>query len=271
MEKIGGILKAILRRKLIVVNFLMTSLFVGIVYGFMLLPTIYEARAKVLVEYPGKVIDFTGRKIDFLDMQAKLVKSRPVAERAATILSSTPESATKSYLTTENAITLLNRVEVKVDKNTDIIEISIKSPNSVEAAKIANAYAHAFEQVSKKVVRNSIAANIAETSALLDSAEKDFKEKEAALARAGNKSARLRLEKDASEKFFDETYERLQYLKNDKERFDVKVRVFDEAQKPRIPVSPNRKRILHVAAIIGICAGCAAAYYIEMKSAAKAA
>ena len=275
MEKQSSLLEIVIKRRIIVILFIIASIIIGIVYGFVILPTIYEATAKIIVEHPGKLIDYKGNKNDFLDIQAKLITTRPVAERAVTKLYSHPdaESGQTDRINTDPnaALTMMNRIQTKIDRKNDMIEISARGGNANECAYVVNAYAHAFVEASTEIVKNSIQANIAETSALLDSAEKDYKKKEAALARAGGGNTRLKLEVDASKKFFDETYERLQYLKNDKERFDVKMVVFDEAAVPSVPISPDRKKILTVAEIIGLIAGCAAAYYIEKKSDAKTA
>jgi capsular polysaccharide biosynthesis protein len=262
MGKPGGNRKLEPIQKLFVIFFTtFLSLFIGIAISFLILSPIYESSAQVLVQYPGKLIDYTGRETDFLDIQAKLIESRPVTERVAKKLSLPQTPAT--------GLSLLKHVKTHVEKKGNIIVISFDSRYPQEAAEISNAFAYTFKEVSKEIAENSIKANIAYTNELLDSAEKDFKEKETALANAGYKTARLRLERDASEKFFQETYEKLQYLKNVKERFEANVIVFDEARPQRNPIYPNRKKILLFALLIGFITGTAIVYFIDKKSILK--
>jgi len=225
---------------------------------------IYEAKAQALVDCPDLIIDFTGQKSSCLVLASNLVKSNAVAALALEKLSMPPQMAGS----------LVNKIGINMNKKTQIISISMKSSNPQEAAKIATVYSQAFKEVSKDIRKKTFDANINETNAVLASTEKDFINKSDAVERqksdlspSGKRELiRLTLEKDAAEKVYKEAYERQQYLKNYKERFEIKVNVFDEARVPPFPIYPNRPRNMLIALISGIIFGAVLSFKIVKKA-----
>jgi len=142
------------KRKLIIIVCVLVFAFAGFIINFAILPTLYKAEAKVLVEPKGKTVIFMNEQSNntppSLDIQTyvKLIKSLKVAELAAKELQiQDPKKA---------ALGLTKTINVASDEDTGIIRLSVSGMNPQQCASIANAYANAFVKLSASMASNSI-------------------------------------------------------------------------------------------------------------------
>ncbi len=145
----------------------------GLIHSFVILPTVYEATAQILVDQPSRVIvmsEATDRIPQPLSVetQKKLLKSRPVAERAAK----------KLGIPAKNAPNLVNAIIASSSEDTGIIRVSNRGENAQLCAKTVNEYAHAFEEVNRELAEKTNQETLHYIKKQLDNAEKALTDKE---------------------------------------------------------------------------------------------
>lgn len=168
------------KRKFVVFLSISTLVIIGVIYTFVMLKATYEATSQILVDQPNRVIvmtDASGRIPEPLSVetQKKLLKSRPVAERAVMILNNTNhlDKNQKDF-----AYNLINQIIANSDEDTGIIRLSMRSTDANNCAKIVNAYAKAFEAISREITDKTNKETLAYIKEQLDNAERALEDKE---------------------------------------------------------------------------------------------
>jgi len=162
------------KKKIIIAFSVCIALVIGILHSFVVLKPIYEATAQLLVEQPNRVIVMSDASDSLppplsVETQKKLLKSMPVAQRAAKMLNMNPN----------NAPGLISKIVATSDEDTGIIRVSMRSPNPGECANIVNKYSHAFMDVSRDEAMRANQITLSYIKSQLDNAEAalSFKEK----------------------------------------------------------------------------------------------
>jgi tyrosine-protein kinase Etk/Wzc len=164
------------KRKFVVVVSVLALLVVGVIHTFVILKATYESTAQVLVDQPNRVIVLTNASDRIpqplsVETQKKLLKSRPVAERAAKILKIDPKNKSFAY-------SLINQIIATSDEDTGIIRVTMRSQFPKQCTDIVNAYAHAFEEISRELAEKTNQETMAYLKEQLDNAETALAEKE---------------------------------------------------------------------------------------------
>jgi tyrosine-protein kinase Etk/Wzc len=145
----------IIRRRKTYIIFLVVI--VGICsYGFAMIKEprpLYEAVAAIKIDRSHNMASIlTGSywmRTDNIETHAYIVKSFPVLERAAKLLGKIPEDVPSDKIRSDPQLLeivqeLKTFAEAERQEGTNIIDIKSISPDPVEAASIANAFAHAY-------------------------------------------------------------------------------------------------------------------------------
>lgn len=142
------------RKAIIAISFLLFTL-ASVIFNYGILVSQYRATAKVLVEPRSKVVVFMSEQprnmppaLD-IETYVKMLKSLKVATMAAKNLGYKQDAE-------KQASNLVNRINVASEEDTGIISISVDDANPKKCTSIANAYAEAFESLSKNMARESI-------------------------------------------------------------------------------------------------------------------
>lgn len=130
------------RNKWIIIIVTLLSIVISVVASFYLITPMYEASASLIVSKRATAMLDGSGQIQIQDVEtdrmlaetyAKIVKSRRVLDRVIS----------KLDLKT-SAAELANKIQVTPEGNTEIIKISVKDKDPVEAAKITNEVANSF-------------------------------------------------------------------------------------------------------------------------------
>lgn len=161
------------KRWFVIVISVFVLLIAGLIHSFVILPTIYEATAQILVDQPSRIIVMSASTDRIpaplsVETQKKLLKSRPVAERAAI----------KLGMNQKDAPNLVNAIIATSDEDTGIIRVSMRGQNAQLCAETVNVYSHAFEEVSRELAEKTNQETLQYIKKQLDNAEAALTEKE---------------------------------------------------------------------------------------------
>jgi len=189
-------LSVVWKRKVVIFVSALVALFSGFFINYVVLDPVYRATARILVEQPPRVIMLTEKTSHIpsplsVETQKRLLKSIPVAESAAERLGyQNPKEA---------GITLMNQIIAQSDEDTGIIQVSMEGTNPIECEKKVNAYADAFQEISKNYMEKSTQETIDYLKKQLEVAENNLVEKEKKIYEFNQKYGIVTLDQEMTE------------------------------------------------------------------------
>ncbi|MFH1539411.1 MAG: Wzz/FepE/Etk N-terminal domain-containing protein, partial [bacterium] len=145
------------KRKAIIGLLTIIAALLGLFINFQILDVVYSAKAQILVEQPPRILMLTEKSTSAsprlsVETQMKLIKSLRVAKAAAKMLDKSGDDEENEKL----GANLRNQIKVTNVEETGIIEVIHESSNPKYCAEVANAFANAFEDISKKISKESV-------------------------------------------------------------------------------------------------------------------
>jgi len=174
--EIRDYLVIIWKRKFVIATCVLVFLIVSIVFSFLYLKPVYQATSKILVDQPDQIIMMTDGRGPMsaplsVETQKKLMKSQSVIIRAGE----------KLGWDEKKSLSTLGGVLITSDEDTGIISVVVRSGNAQYCAEVANAYAYAFEEISKELADQTFKETIDYIKQQLKNAEMSLAEKEQAI------------------------------------------------------------------------------------------
>jgi succinoglycan biosynthesis transport protein ExoP len=146
------------RKNILILTMLALSSFTFIISEFRKPSPLYKATSQVRIEHSSSLAGlfvelFTYSSGDNLATQARIIKSFPVMERVAKRLSHIPQETTTEEIHKSQALLqiisdLQDKIQADRIEKTNIIEITVTSPDPEEAQKTANWTAEEYREVN---------------------------------------------------------------------------------------------------------------------------
>lgn len=257
-EQAPGVLESVAKHAVMVI--LIVLLAGGLGYaGSLLLPTVYEADAQVVLVDPETAAGLFADGRRAADPERRLLKetqrmtSRTVLEQAVALLGTSGDDARTA---------LAGAVDVQGSSDGDIITISATAGTPETAVARANAVATAYEEVVGTQAQEDAAAAIAE----LDIARAPLEERLTELndrlaANPDDASAAAQQRATLDELITLET--RARQLAVNSSLFGSGIEYIEPALPPQEPSSPQPVRNAVLFAVLGLLAGAAVAWWRE--------
>lgn len=249
-----GLLEAVWQYRLLVTVVTIIAAVLG--YGAALLqPVQYESVARLLLADPrnaGVFLD-TGRvTLDparYVRNQAELVTSTPVAIRAAELLDGQV-----------SAEEITAQVTAQPSIDLDLITIRALAPAAEDAARLADAVAEGYQQVTTEDVRRNAEQAVAELTDSTDQLQARIDATELSLSTAPDNTA-LQAERDGAIAQLIQLQARAEQIAVDAALYGSGVELFEEAEVPGAPAQPQPLRNAAVATVLGLLAASAFAWW----------
>jgi Mrp family chromosome partitioning ATPase/capsular polysaccharide biosynthesis protein len=250
-----GLLEAVWQFKWLVAAVTLLAMALGFAASF-LQPTMYEGEARLLLTDPRNVGVFRGETgttaLDpsrYVRNQAQVVTSTPVQRRALELVG--------ERISIRD---LDERVTAQPSVDLDLITIRALDPTAEGAAELANAVAQAYmDQVTSEVQGNAQSA-ITELEQSKAQLEERIRNAERGLA-ANSGNTALQAERDAAVSQLITIESRSDQIAVDAALYGSGVELFERSELPESPASPKPLRNAAVAAILGLLAASAYAWW----------
>jgi Mrp family chromosome partitioning ATPase/capsular polysaccharide biosynthesis protein len=222
--------------------------------------TVYEAEARMLLTDPessGLFGDDTGSNSSgerFVRNQAASADSPKVYQRAAERLD--------GRLTWEE---IQERVEVRPSTNVDVLTVLGRAPTPEDAAELTNAVARAYQDLRSQAVQRRADEATAELEESITQQRQIIQQAEARL-QGDPENARAQAERDAAVNQLMSFQGRVDQIKVDAALFGSGVERFTQARPPETPAQPRPGRNSAVAAVLGLLASSALAWWRAEQS-----
>ena len=242
-------LSVINRRKWTIILLALLVLGLALAYSFRQEP-VYRSQARLLVK-PIPAVGYYPSVS--LETESQLVRSQPIAERAAEIMGESDPQA------------LLAGLVVTPVPDSQVLEIRYSAQSASAAADGANAFAQGFIQYQNRQAMAQTEAGRQEAERQLEVVEEDLNKVLRAIERADQKNneaalARLQVEETSLSTRLGVLQQQLQDVPLADSDADVAGELIEEAAPPQSPSSPNHLTAGAMGLFLGLALGLAVAF-----------
>lgn len=261
-EGIRVVARVVRRRKSSIILFILAVVGAGLISSFVRDP-VYESTAELLLEPRGDQSLFdsnTGQRLDparNIETEIRVLQSRPVRDKVRASIGAAP------------------RVRAHAAGVTDVIEVSARSGDQREAARVSNAYAQSYIEFRRDRAVDNLVAAAKRLQAQVDELQDKINPLETQLdqlppARTADEQARrdtleqsLRAQLSSALQQQLLLRQKLDQLQVDASLKNGGATLVTPADVPRAPIEPQPVRTTTVALAIGILLGLAQAFLFE--------
>lgn len=215
--------------------------------------TLYEAEARLLLDDPGSTSVFEDRAVQtgdrYVRNQAEAANSPQVMVRASELL--------EGQLTPEE---LRESVTARPSVDVDVLSLVARAQSPEDAALLADTVAEAYQELAAEDVQSNAEQAIGELNETKAELQARINQAEASLA-ANPGNASLQAQRDAASAQLIQIEGRADQIAVDAALYGSGVELFQEAQLPESPAQPQPVRNAAVAAVLGLLASSAFAWW----------
>jgi len=290
------IFSIVLKRKWLIVIFFLIAVAGAVIYLHFKIP-VYRATTTLLIEKEvskssvREAIGIETRQKDYYQTQYAIIKSRKLIEEVIKKLGLAGSENPKNYVSG-----LLGAITVKPVGSTRLVDISVDDPDPEKAAVTVNTLAEVYIAENRKnrlFFSHKILSQFSEdektkildgkynietlpsimNNPLIQRLKGNLIERQVQLARISTKYKENYPEVQGLKKAIQMLKEKIseetgKIMFNIKEELAGKmtvnnIRVIDPAEIPKSPISPNKKKIMLAAVVLGLAAGTGLAFFLE--------